>query len=1014
VSSATASGRAATGEGTGAAAAAPSAAGGGVAFAAIAACFIATGGFALVYEVVFARYLALFLGHTTQAHTIVLATFMGGQALGYIVFGRLADRLRAPVAAYGWLEVALAGYAVLFPVLFGPARDAFLAAARPLDPGGSALLAAKLVSAAALLIGPAFLMGGTLPLLAAGLTRLGGGFGRTIGRLYAANCLGAVVGTLVAGYGLVPGLGLKAGITVAGVLNAGVGLVALLIGSRLAARAGEGDAGAGAGAGQGAEGEEAFLDPGVPPIRAARIAVLGAGLTGAAAMVYEVAWARLLAIALGGSTYAFTVMLAGFIGGIAIGARISASRAVVRRPPLALFAWLQVGAALAVALVLPIADELPYLFRRATDLLARTDRAFPVFQAFQLLACLAVMLGPTVLGGMALPVVARAAAASGREAGRTVGASFAANTTGTVLGATLGGLAIMPLVGVRHTFTAGIALNLVAALIALLGTATAAAGGRRGWRVGAPLAAAAATLLLTATTGISRGALTMQLFRPGMEVRDLAEFKRFAAGRRILFDEDGASATVIVTGDRGGERILFVNGKADASTGPDAVTQRLIAHIPLLLAPRPDEVFVVGLGSGMTVGSALRHPGVKRCDVAEISPEIVRASRLFDDVTGAPLDDPRCRLIVDDARTFLTIADKRYDVIISEPSNPWVAGNGSLFTVEYFRTLARHLTPGGIAVQWVQVYEVSDAIVDLVIRTYAAVFPHMRIFANTTQADLILVGSLEPLAVDLDRIEARFAQPDVLADLAPEGIGRPLQLYAHELLGPTDVRRAVTPGALNVDDRPFLEFAAPRALFTASRARRLVTWALDPARVPAAADRLMDVHVARRGPLTEEDARAVMASLKLFDRWPEVSARYVRAAESPDATIVDLRRGITLAATRDERERLARLLGRLYARPDATADDALALVDVLVSDGDSRWSRLEPWPYEEALAIASSVAGRFPAAAARGRYAEAIVRLRRREIEPARALLAAVVSDPAAPPTLRERARAELDELRPR
>ncbi len=840
---------------------------------AIGALFLCTGAFALVYEVVWARYLALFLGHDAYAHAIVLASFMGGQALGYAAGGRLVARAGRRIALYGWIEVAIGLFAIAFPALWAAAGRAFGALAAGADPGGAGLIAAKLAAGATLILPPAVLMGTTLPLLAEGVVARGARLSRALGRLYAVNCAGAVLGTLAAGYFLIPDLGLEASLRAVGLANILAGATAVALSLLFLERAPSPSP---------SPAPAPAPSPTPSPVLARRAALAGAFLAGAAALVYEVAWARLLAITLGASTYAFTIMLAGFIGGIAIGARISAGRRVARsRAPLRLFGAIELALGAAVALTLPLVDLLPFAFGSIRDALSQTVAGFRDFQAAQLLLCLGVMAIPAVLGGLALPLAARAAA-DALGPGRGVAASFGANTAGSLAGALGAGLVLLPLLGVRHTFTAGVALNALAGAGAL---AAVAAGGRG--RLAAAAAGAAIALLAAIVPAVERGALTLQVFRVARrgDLGTLAEYRTEIAERagRIRYYRDGATATVAVFDSRSGKSLtLLINGKADASTAEDIRTQLLLAHIPLLLRPRAKDVLVVGLGSGMTAGSLLRHP-IERLDVVELSPEVVQASRWFDAATHAPLADPRTRLIVADARTALALERRRYDAIVSEPSNPWVAGIGSLFTKEHFEAIAARLNPGGISLQWIHTYEISDELVDLVLRTYLTVFPHVRIFCERGQRDLFLVGSREPLAVDLDALAERFARPEVRADLARDRLEAVEALLCLELFGPEDAARLVAPAGgprapINTDDRPLLEFGAPLPFFKGTGSRRHVEMASAPERPPSR-DRLLEAWIARRGPPGEEARAAVRRYLDRSPRglWGEIEPERPRA-----------------------------------------------------------------------------------------------------------------------------------------
>jgi len=971
--------------------------------------FLSTGAFALCYEVVWARYLHLFIGHTTQAYTIVLATFMGGQALGYVLFGRFADRTPRPLAFYGAIELAIGAYAVFFPQIYAAVGPAFLreAAARGLVPGSNALLAAKLISGVVLILPPAVLMGGTLPLVVRARMALGGAAGRTIARLYAINCAGAVIGTLATAYMLLPDLGSSATLVIVGSVNALVGAAALLCAGPPLAPV-EATSGTGSGTGEGAGDEVA--EPVRSPATALAAVLAGAFATGFAAMIYEVAWTRLLAIALGASTYAFAIMLATYIGGIALGARIAGGALAERARPLRLFGALQLATGLSIALALPLYDGVPNLLRSALQLLSRSPDAFPLYQLAQVLISASIMLVPATLGGMCLPVATRALATASREVGGAIGRAFAANTTGTLLGAALGGLVLLPLLGIRHAFTVGITANICAGTLALF--ATTAREGVAPLHRFVPLVLGPVILLLSLAPGFTRGALTFQTFRrsdTGVGVISAADFRSAAQDREklLLYDEDGAAATVTVF-DAGGKRVMLINGKADASTGGDVGVQLLLGHLPLLLKPEAKRVFVIGLGSGMTAGALLKHP-IESLEVCEISPEVVRASRFFDDVTGAPLDDKRVKVVEEDARIALALSPRVYDVVISEPSNPWVAGIGALFTEEHFRAVSDHLADDGIAVQWFHLYESDDALVSLVLRTFQRVFPETRIFAERQRGDLLIVGAKKAgvLDTDLAALEARLASPGVREELAKEGIDRASTLLWLELMGPVEARRLPGRGPIHKDDRPTLETDGPRALFVGGRAEAVFRAAEDPARLSPAGDLLLERRRAR-APVSATETAALARYLKAGSGslWPELGPllREVASTSLDEAERVTSLRGVislteATQAPGDARGERHLVLALTDGRRDEVADYS-GSIEADTRHADRERSRLLPArtknAYESAIATAEYLGRRYPAEAGRARLMHGRLLSRAGRLDEAREALEALARDGSA------------------
>jgi predicted membrane-bound spermidine synthase len=774
----------------------------------------------LVYEVVWARYLALFLGHTSYAVVAVLVAFMGGLALGNLWFGAWADRARHPLAFYGWLELAIGVCALLFSQYYSWCEAGYLGLARKLQPGSSILLALKFGFSLLAILPPTVLMGGTLPVLTRLLTRSLGELREKVAALYFVNSAGAVAGCWVADFWWLPGVGLKGTLLGAAALNFAVGLGALLA-DRALRKAAQ------------AVPEPARRQPlrqdrpgDSPPAEESfspeelRLAVIAIGCSGFVAMLYEVAWSRLLALALGSTTHAFSLMLMTFIAGIAAGSYL-AYRWKNLRQSLTAFGWVELVLALTVALSLALYQFLPYWFAWLSGLLSRRPESFALYELIQGAICFLVMFAPTVCLGLTMPLASRAATADARQAGRSVGRVFAVNTLGTVLGTALTGLWLMPWLGLGRTFVAGIAVN------ALIGAGIVARGywlRRKLWLALAPVLVVGAV----AGAGAFFGPGWQSLFIVGLWRQDALpaswrEFHEGARKNRPLYYRDGASGTVSVqTLPVAGTNVLYlkVNGKVDASTGMDMPTQVLSGHLPLLLRPNAEQVLVVGLGSGVTAGAVACHPAVKHLDIVEISPEVAAAARLFAPYNRHVLADPRTRLVIEDAKSFLRTTRRQYHAIISEPSNPWMAGVSGVFSLEYFRECRGRLSPDGIMVQWINAYSFSDAALDLVLRTFVRVFPFMSLWHGRSN-DLFLVGTVDAPRADVPALVARMEHPAVKADLARIGISLPAVLLARELVSPENAAFLPSPvGRAHSDFFPVLEYIAQRDFFARATASR--------------------------------------------------------------------------------------------------------------------------------------------------------------------------------------------------
>ncbi|MDA8243574.1 MAG: fused MFS/spermidine synthase [Elusimicrobia bacterium] len=802
--------------------------------------FFLSGATGLVYEVLWAKRFGLFLGNTAWAQTIVLAAFLGGLALGNAWLGGRVDAVKKPLRLYAWLELGIGAWGLLSPLLLTYVSDWYVGWSRSAEalPAGTGL---RFVSAAAILLPPTVLMGGTLPVLARFFISSLDTFRREIARLYAVNSLGAVAGTLLAGFYLIPRHGLELSFVFAGAVNLAIGAVCLLLPGPDAVAAGVAAAGPGGGGSR----------PGVPGTALLLAAVF---LSGWVSLSYEVAWIRLLTLVIESSVYSFTIMLSAFIAGISLGGYAVEKGLFGKVKPLPLFAAAEIGVGLAVMATLPLFGHLPYWFMSLKQALPATPRAFIVYQAVKFLSCFLVTLPPTIILGMTLPLASRAAAGREGEVGGPVGKVFGLNALGNMGGAVCSGLFLLPAVGMGGILEAGIAANLVigAVLAAFL----------TDWTRRRKIAVAAACVLLWAghlayPVPWRDLALCWGSYRArGTETAGFREFMdSYKENAELLYARDGTTATITVTKDRKyGNVSLRVNGKADASTGKDMRTQVLLAQLPLLLRPAAREALVIGFGSGVTAGSALLHP-LKRLDVAEISGEVMEAERFFRGVNNAPLADPRLKLHIEDAAALLRRFDRRYDVIISEPSNPWMAGVGNLFSKEFFGLLRARLARGGVLVQWLHTYELSDDILRLVLRTMLSEFPNVEVWQ--VGSDLLLAGSAEALDLDLKAAGERAAVPAVRADLARIGIYGLAPLLSLETVSGAELKRLAAEGPLNTDMLPVLEYEAPEAFFIGKGATLLDSCARDVYRGEAAAKQLARYRALRGGLSSNE-----LASLK--------------------------------------------------------------------------------------------------------------------------------------------------------
>jgi len=768
--------------------------------------FFLSGAAALVYQVVWVRSLSLVLGSSHLAVATVLSVYMAGLALGNRLFAAAADRSQRPLRLYGLLECGIGlsalgslGLTALYPRLYEA-----LAGGTPENGAALTLLRASLALGA--IIVPTTLMGGTFPVMTRFVTADPRRFAGQLARLYAINTLGAVLGTLAAGFVLLRHLGATASLAIAVATSLGVGLVAVLLQRRsppVAADLGAAAAG------------ESSPAPTVGAVRPAAGAVVrwavlyGVGLSGFCAMGYEVLWTRMLTLGLGTSVYSFTILLAAFLAGIALGSQVFGMLAA-RRPAAGavaharVFAATQVAVGLAALLVTWRLQALPGTVLGLQASLAGPDGlGFAARLAISATLAFGFLIVPALFLGMAVPAAGAALRESETRTGATVGRLLAANTIGAILGPLAAGFVLIQVFGIERS------LRLLAVLSLATGALAAAAtvARRRAAALGVTAILAAAALVSVPQWKTSWDREALATYVNNTPIKDAGDILD-QGDLEAVFYREGINSTVSVLRSLNGIQTYVVNGRAEASSaGIDVQLQRSLGHLPMLLHPDPRRVFILGTGSGMTLGATARHPQVERLVLAEIEAEMLEVGRLFARWNGGVLDDPRLRVVLDDGRNYLARAREQFDMISADPIHPWSGGAGYLYTREFFESILARLAPGGIASQWLPLYELSDRDVRTVVRTYADVFPHVMVFV--TYYDALLVGSGDPLVIDPRALERRLQAPGLLDDLAIPRMAGAADLLSYFVMGTEGARRYGSGGDLNTDDNLVLEFSAP-------------------------------------------------------------------------------------------------------------------------------------------------------------------------------------------------------------
>lgn len=774
--------------------------------------FILSGAAGLFYESVWSRYLSLFVGHGAYAQVIVLVIFLGGMAAGATLVSRISDRLRDPLYGYAMVELAvgllgLGFHDLLYLPVTGWAYDVLF----PALGGGFPVLAAKWLLAGLLILPQSILLGATFPLMSAGiLRRLPGQPGTVLSWLYFANSLGAAFGVLFAGFVLLDMAGLPGTILAASIINLVVGLVALFVSKATAedrpVLAPLQDAG----------GYPDDLD--LLPLRnLARLLLLVSAGTALASFIYEVAWIRLLSLVLGSATHSFELMLSAFILGLALGAFWIRKRAETIRRPLLVLAWVQVvmGVLAAVSLVF-----YQWSFSWMATLMAavgRTDQGYILFSLARYAVCLAIMLPATFFAGMTLPLITRSLLVAGAGE-KAIGAVYGANTLGSIVGVALASLLIIPALGLKGTLVLGATLDMA------VGLAIGVVLWRHGGAVRQLLSRGALVtvlipVLVVVGVRLDKALLTSGVFRTGQAGA--------AVGDTVISYRDGRTATVAATNTGGRRLTIATNGKPDGSLDPiwlqacqpgdslraltgDDPTQVLLAMVTLAHRPEAQKAAVIGHGTGMSSHTLLSSPNLESVVTIEIEREMLAASRVFYPANRRVFDDPRSVHVLDDAKSYFAAANTTFDVIMAEPSNPWVSGVSGLFTTEFYRRVKQYLAPGGVMGQWLHTYELTDPLVLSVLAGIHQNFSDYAIYA-VNLADLLIVATPEGRLAEPDWSVMDF--PELRKDLCHFHPLRGAELAATRLTGRAALGALLDEIPANSDFYPILDLGAERARF---------------------------------------------------------------------------------------------------------------------------------------------------------------------------------------------------------
>lgn len=859
----------------------------------ISALLFGSGLTALIYQIAWMRELRLVFGFSTAASAAVVAIFMGGLSLGSWLLGRRADSAARPLAFYGKLELAIAGSAALTPALLWLVRLAYIGL------GGSARLgllggtSLRILFSAVVLAVPTVLMGGTLPAATRAVETEEDQSRRLLALLYGVNTLGAVAGTLVSTFFLLEALGTRRTLWAGCIVNALVGLAAVRWSAAAPATAASEPAQPAAAGPDTRETErkgnrkrrrreqsrQAAREPLVlrVPVAPTRFVLAAAAVTGFAFTLMELVWYRMLAPLLGGSTYTFGLILAVALLGIGSGS-LARSR---RKRPGTLSAFAATCGLEAVLLAVPYG-----LGDRVALLAARLHPAAAVSFGGLVwgwtVVALLVVFPAAFFAGLQFPMLISLLGKGREEVGTHVGLAYAWNTAGAILGSLAGGFGLLPSLSAPGTWVLVTVLLAALALAALFVSVRRGEPARSRWWI--PAGAAAGSLALVFAKGptaawrhspIGAGRVDLSNASPN-RVEEWMRDQR----RRTFWEAEGIESSVAMMTTSGG-LAFAVNGKIDGNSRNDAPTQVMGGLIGAALHPAPRRALVIGLGTGSTAGWLAAVPSIARVDVVELEPVILHVARLCEPVNRNVLESPKVRVVIGDAREYLLTSREKYDVIFSEPSNPYRAGVSSLFTEEFYAAARDRLAPGGVFLQWLQTYEVDTETVRTVYATLKGAFPEVESWFARRQ-DLILAATATPIVYDAEALRARLAEEPYRSALPAAWATEGLEGFLSHFLARSSFVSGLLAGGRtprNSDDRNVIEFAFARSLggksvFDLEEARALARQRRED--VPVLSRGSVDWDLVRRLEISTTTADGVVAPVRADRKGEELRQSVVQ------------------------------------------------------------------------------------------------------------------------------------------
>ncbi|MFC1851206.1 fused MFS/spermidine synthase [candidate division CSSED10-310 bacterium] len=768
--------------------------------------FIFSGMSSLILEIVWTKQMILTFGMTAAGVATVLTAFMAGLSLGSYVLGKFGNRFKNPLTVYGKLELIIGVYALLLPWFFDFITQFFIYLVQGEQYSFFVQSIIRFILSFSVLIIPTTLMGGTLPVLSAYYIRSEEKFGKSLGLLYSANTSGAVLGTLISGFLLLEYLGSFKTTIFAACFNFIICGAAYVISYHERVSGARGRLEKTRRVEQGPQSERAHSRSLSPTQKAVLICAF---LSGFAALSLEVIWARMLVLSIGSSTYAFTTILVSFLIGIAGGSYVISKWVDRFRQPLLALAGLQIGIGILSLLLLPLFEFLPIILD-VLKILHNYEWLPFTLTAFAI--SFLVLLGPTLFMGATFPLVGRFVAVGNVDQSAGIGLVYSTNTIGSIFGSFTGGFLLIPLVGVKYAVFITVLANFLASFIMILSDK------QRSWKSYLLLSGLVIFMAVNFTIVgkwdalLHRGLMGIQ----GAEIRSTVDQAQKALVERevqTLYVKEGIQSTVAVIKDLTSDIMaLKIDGKTVASSHyQDMRVQKMLGHLPMLLAKKGQKALVVGLGTGMTFGALGLYPQLQTTCI-ELEAAVIGAAEYFSEYNNAAVSPkPHTKIVIDDGRNYILKLSGTVDIITMDPIHPWVAGAASLFSRDHFMVCLDKLSPGGIMCLWAPLYQLDPVDYKTMVRSFVDVFPHSQIWYTNT--DAILIGSNRPIHVDVARIQNILQNEIIRQDLAQVNLDSLESILISYWANRTELLKFVGNVPLNDDDLPILEYNVPRHRF---------------------------------------------------------------------------------------------------------------------------------------------------------------------------------------------------------